>query len=232
MATRALGQSLHTAGGDTQVVTQLLSAHSSAAVRLGALDLLAPLHITDVQYEDDLVAPAALSEQVASICAAAEAYSAKHGGDFNMSIGKSAALPIGTTRYVPDESASIHNQQLQAVSLYPYLGVMLDQWLTFLAHFKQMLARGQDAFQSFFGCAQSISLPCSLQCMVIPARIEAVVMHGIEFCIAVPGAESALNRMQSDWAKTLLGAPRCRAGSWILWVIECGWLLRLNTKTL
>ena len=38
--------------------------------------------------------------------------------------------------------------------------------------------------------------------------------------------------MQSDWAKTLLGAPRCRAGSWILWVIECGWLSRLGTKML
>ena len=71
-----------------------------------------------------------------------------------------------------------------------------------------------------------------LQALAIPERVESVVLHGIEFCIGVHGAETAFNRMQAGWARSLLGCSRCFAGGWSLLIAEVGWKRRLGTRML
>ena len=231
-AVENLGDRLLLTGANAFESAVLLSREPSVPNRLGAIDQLCPTRIAILQYHDDNVAPVASSEQVAAVCNAADEYTRVHGGTFNMTTGKSAAVPIGHTRFAHDEDMCINGQPLQHASNHPHLGVIIDRWLSFALHVQQLLARAQRAFEDFVGCAQSLGLPLSVQMMVIPARIEAVATYGIEFCIASPGAETVFKRMQAEWAKAFFSVTHCRSGSWICWVAECGWFSRLGTKML
>ena len=113
---------------------------------------------------------------------------------------------------------------------YPYVGVLLDRHLSFQGHLPQLLSRGWDTFNSFLGAADSTGLPVPMQAESIPLRIEAVALYGIEFCIGLSGAESALNRMQAGWAKALLGCRDAVDGRWAFLICECGWQFRLGTR--
>ena len=108
----------------------------------------------------------------------------------------------------------------------------MNQLLNLEAHFSYLLARGISAFDGFLGSTSSLGLPIPLQAAAIPSRIASVVLHGLEFCISVPMAESALNRVQASWAKSLLGCRGAREGKWPIWVAERGWFRRLGTLML
>ena len=75
-------------------------------------------------------------------------------------------------------------------------------------------------------------MPTLFVASTIPERVESVALHGIAFCIGVPSAEQQLNRMQANWAKTLLGIKDYPQGLWPFLIAECGWPRRLGTKML
>ena len=217
-----LGSELRTSDGDEFAAAHVLGSVSSVATRLGAVDELSSCRITDIQYVDDLVAPASSSEQVDAIWSAAEVFSFRHGGSFNIGPTKSTVLPIGQSRYVSDT--------LAAVETYCYLGVVLDRFLNFGAQLSSMLRKGHEAFLDFLGCSLSIYLPFPLQATAVTSRIGPVVLYGSEFCILVPDAMQKLNRLQATWARHLLGFPQSRAGAVAWLVAECGWQRRLGTR--
>ena len=101
---------------------------------------------------------------------------------------KSAILGPDTARPVP-----YFGVPGPCVDQYTYLGVLIDSELSFTKLLAQLLAKGWATFESYHGFANSMGLPTPLQGMAIPSRVETAVLHGIEFCINVPGAEAALN---------------------------------------
>ena len=106
----------------------------------------------------------------------------------------------------------------------------LDHWLRFQIYFAKQLAIGMYAFLELVWCAESLALPLPLIAVLIPLRLEGIILYRLEFCIAVPGAISALNRLQAELAKHVLGIPGCREGAWCLVIAECGWTWRLGTR--
>ena len=193
-----------------------------------------PFTVVNLQYSDDLLAPADSPAQLQTIFNGCEDFTRDHGPKLNIGATKSAVMgPMFSDPPLPDEGAPCYmGKRIPPVLQYKYLGVILDRMLMFGAHFAYLLARGRDAFSDFIGTARSLGLPIPLQAAAIPPRIASVVFHGLEFCISVPGAELGLNRLQVDWAKELLGCGGARGGPWPIWVTECGWPRRLGTLML
>ena len=63
----------------------------------------------------------------------------------------------------------------------------------------------------------------------VTLRVESVAMTRLALCVAVPGAEADLNRMQAEWARTLLGIPGYPQGTWSYLICEVGFQYRLGT---
>ena len=194
----------------------------SSADRLATIDAFASEQLVDLQYVDDLAAPASSSEQVASIWRGCQSFASAHHLSFNLGANKTAALPVGDTRYV--------FTQVGAVTTYPYLGVTMDQWMTFQSHLDMLLHRGRSSFMSFYGAAESLGLPVPVMAQLIPNRVQSKALYGIEFCIHVNAAEHSFNRLQIDWARNLLGVTGAKAGKWSILLAECGWQRRLGTR--
>ena len=122
--------------------------------------------------------------------------------------------PMGDSASLkPDEAPSYCGRTVPPVEHYRYLGVILDRLLTFKHHFASLLARGASAFDDFLGAANSLGLPVPLQAAAIPTRIASSILYGLEFCVTLPSAESDLNRLQANWAKSLLGCRGCSTRS-------------------
>ena len=205
----------------------------STANRLGSVDELAGTRIVDLHYIDDVVVPTSSSEHCTNVWRGCEEHTFAHGGALNIGPTKSAVMPVGGTRCIEDDpEMSYRGEQICQVEHYPYLGFLLDRWLLFQLHFAQQLARGRDGFLDLYGCADSLAFPLPLTATNVPARLEGVVLYGMEFCLGVPGAESALNRLQAEWASHLLGIQCYREGPWTLLIAECGWSGRLGTRML
>ena len=227
-------QSCKDQGDDTNRVAEVLAGCPSIDVRLAALDGQGICRLTDVMYIDDVVAPASSPAQVLSIMQAFEEFSKEAGPRFNVGPGKTAALgPLGAdSSSLFPFTAYYFDQLLPTTDCYPYLGALIDIGLLFVSHLSMMLSRGQHTFNAFLGNSFCHGLPFPLQASVIPARVEAAALYGLELCIRTVGAEHQLNKLQVSWAKTLLGIQYSREGAWPILLAECGWHRRLGTRML
>ena len=75
----------------------------------------------------------------------------------------------------------------------------------------------------------SLGLPTPLIASGVIIHVQSAILYGLEFCILIDGAASALNRMQVGWAKAVLGCRYAAEGAWPIWLCECGWDRRLGT---
>ena len=108
------------------------------------------------------------------------------------------------------------------------MGVRFEKVLQF-DHFLDILLKKMDtAFQKLVGATLSKQMPWLFSAACVPERVESVAF-GLVFCINVSHAETALNRMQVCWAKTLLGVRDFQAGSWKSFPLSVGWGRRLGT---
>ena len=102
-------------------------------------------------------------------------------------------------------------------------------WVPFRAVVEQIFAMSQKSFLEFRGGADSLAVSFLVLAAEVLQRDESTMLHGIEFCIGAPRAESAFNRVQVVWEKRLLGFPRFGLGQWAFIVAECGWCRCLGT---
>ena len=116
--------------------------------------------------------------------------------------------------------------------VYKLLGVDLDKDLTFKHRLNVVLAMGQSAFEQFFHTAESAGFSVAVEALEVPRRLEPLVLYGSELPVLAEGAEMRPNRLQSSWAKTILGARSFTEVRGTLAVAECGWSLRLGTAML
>ena len=210
---------------------QVLAELDSFANRLVALDLFFGIRIVIVQYVDDNALPASSYTQCSLIWQGNEAYSDLHGPSFNLKPGKSAILVVGESNIHLDETVpKYRNIVVPVVERYKHMGIILDRWFCFEPHLKQCLGSLDAAFRKLLGTVSSISLPWVVAAESVPLRVESVALNGLPFCIGVDGAESCLNRLQAEWAKTLLGFDGFPQGAWPFLICEVGWKYRLGTR--
>jgi hypothetical protein len=58
------------------------------------------------------------------------------------------------------------------------------------------------------------------------------VLWPAEFLTVAPGFEHALNQLQHNWAKSILGCRHAIRLNWVLAQAQCGWEFRLGTKAI
>ena len=184
----SLSQSLGRIRTDIRSISQLVSAEHSAPLRFAALDMLATVILIALQYIDDIVTLASSAEQLCQIWKTCEVFTLLHGARFNIGPRKSAVLLIGviTDTFFGNDSFKYFESDIPVVSSYLYLGVWLDQHLSFVHHFDTTVGRAWREFDSLFGCATSTSLPAPIICLIVPSRIEPIVLYGMELCLQVP----------------------------------------------
>jgi len=77
-----------------------------------------------------------------------------------------------------------------------------------------------------------MQLPWVVVTESVPLRVESVVVNRLALCIAVPGAEADLNRVQLEWARSILGIRGFPQGTWASLLSEVGFQIRLGTVIL
>ena len=200
---------------DPAAVSAFISGWDSTATRLGIVDEAAPLSVVFSLYVDDAVAFASSSEQACSICRGAENFTGTYGSTFNVGPSKSAAMPIGDTFFDHElPGLALNGCSLPRTESYKHLGVLLDRHLLFVNQLNVILAKGRRTFEDFFGCASSLDLPFPVMASAVPLRVIANLRYGLEFVITVDGVETALNRLQVGWARSLLGLRGYQTGRW------------------
>ena len=75
----------------------------------------------------------------------------------------------------------------------------------------------------------SLGVCLPLIASLTPGKVQGTALYGIDVRIAI---ESSLNRLQSAWAKNLLGIGTCPQGAWNIVRADCGWCRRLGTTML
>ena len=135
-----------------------------------------------------------------------------------------------TVIHVGEDLPMYRGVAVPIVQEYKHLGVLLDRYFTFEPHFRQLLGRMDSSFRKMIGAVNSMKLPFVVASSSVPIRVESAGMLGLAFCINVPGAEAALNRLQVDWARTVLGIHGYLQGYWPFLISEVGWKYRLGTR--
>ena len=88
------------------------------------------------------------------------------------------------------------------------------------ARFTRSLARWHAAFNKLFAAALSRSIPRLFVATLIPTHVCPVALYGIAFCIQVRGAEHALNRMQTDWERSIMNINGFQQVCWPGYVLN------------
>ena len=204
----------------------------SEANRVSTLDLLSPYSVRLLQYVDDNAMPTASVPQSCAVWNCCETYTMEHGPQFKLGPNKSAFMANSHTFIPATGRPSYFATVVPNVQSYKYIGVLCDPDFTFAPHLKQAVGRWNQAFDNLYGICCSRRMPAPFIASIVPERVESVALHGIAFCIGVKSAETTLNRIQANWAKTLLGIKDYPQGLWPFLVAECRWPRRLGTKML
>ena len=113
------------------------------------------------------------------------------------------------------------------VKQYKHLGNLLDSKMNFVQHFQQCLGMLSSSFDKLLSTVKSCCLPWVVAADSVALRVESVVSNRLALCIAVPGAEADLNRLQAAWARSLLGISGFHNGCPYLFpyffVFACSW---------
>ena len=206
----------------------------SSADRKAILDLAYDTSCVIIQYVDDNAMPASSLSQSCAIWHGCTAYSDTHGPRFNVDDTgtKSACMPIGEP--IPNDAAHwpIYGDKLKVpvVSTYVHLGVVLQNDMSFDKHLNKLCCLLTQAFNAILGLTSDHKLPFVVLADLVPTHVCPAGSHGISLCISVCNAESRLNRLQADWARTILGLEGYPHGLWNNLISECGWSRRLGTR--
>ncbi|CAK0886329.1 unnamed protein product [Prorocentrum cordatum] len=185
----------------------VLSALSSQADRVAVTERLGAYHVESPQFVDDITTPcpsegavrAVLSEEEWS---ARSRYARRVRARFNYDRGKTAVLPLLDAPPPLLAGAPV----VRAKGL---LGVLVDSGLTFLPLLHSTLARGRSLFDELLQAAECGGFSIPVAAAQVPPRIESVILYASPLLALAEGAEAALNRLQVEWGRKLLG---CNAG--------------------
>ena len=116
---------------------------SSYDNQVSALDAMPPVHVLDLMYTDDVVAPAFSVSHAVKDLQGYEAFTTQFGSRFNVGPSKTANMgPMGERcTNLGGEDVLHMGEQIEGVDSCVYLGVILDVLLTFVLHTKSLIAK-------------------------------------------------------------------------------------------
>ena len=150
---------------------------------------------TDQLYADDLVVTAECQHELQVALDAGPT--------------KSAVMVFGPRRSVPPCSAFLSGQELPLVSEYPYLGVILTPSLSWTAHARHLVSRGNRLFAQCVAWCKSERLPLRFASTLFMSYVLPSISWGVEFLVSSPPALQVIDTALRRWGRFSLGMA-CR----------------------
>ena len=91
---------------------------------------------------------------------------------------------------------------------------------------------GKALFQELLASATNANFPAPITAAAVVQRLEPVVLFAAEIWPLRPSFYKQLDRLQADWAKSILGATCHTELCGALAVALCGWKSRLSSKAI
>ena len=152
-------------------------------------------------------------------------YALKAKARFHYGPGKCCVMNLGNS----DMSSLSGEQCMELVHTKRFLGILVDDALTFSPCLKEALGRGWDAFVQLFNSAETAGFPLSVIAEEAYRRVVPEFLFAAPFLVSTQGFEHELNKLQWKWGRVLLGASHDFALPWALVFTQCGWPLRLGS---
>jgi len=222
---RSINRNMDSAGFITK-----LSSIRSLSDRFAVADLCDPFPIQLVQYVDDDISPSSSWDQSGEVWQAREEYSLEHGPKYNLGKAKSCAMPVGCDEMELRRQLLYLRQPVPISHEYTYMGIFFVSSLSMVPHFNRALAKWLSAGQKHVATGDLKKISFIVLCETVPVYVESVALFGIALCIGVPSFELRLNRVQTTWARYLLGIPGELIGAMAALMVACGWTRRLGTR--
>ena len=150
---------------------------------------------------------------------------------FSFGIGptKSAVVVFGPRRSVPPCSVQLGGDPLPTVMGYLYLGVILTPTLSWAAHARHLVTRGNRLFAQCVAWCKTEGLSLRFASTLFTSYVLPSISWGSEFFISSPPALRVIDSALRRWGKFLLGWP---SGSLVGAVLlELGWPDALHLST-
>ena len=211
-------------------------SQASRGVPLPAVPSQPAQSVKALQHVDDIMAPATSTNASWRVWRALQNYSEEHGPKFNLEKQKSTILVVGERSPPFAQARPTYNgipiSYVSHGESHKYMGVLLDSGFAMEQHFHFAISRWRGAFNKHIGVCQISHLPFLVMAATTPQYVEPVAFHGTQFCIGLKGLEYHANKIQTDWARTLLHCNGLLHGSWSSLISEVGWTTRLGSKLL
>lgn len=202
-------------------VTQHMSSLPHLSDRIQILEQLGRAPMGPLLYIDDVTAICPSAGAATAVTTKAfPRYEAKVKAKFNRGPAKTATMPL-----LGAPAVCSHD-----VDVYRLLGILLDAQLTLQPRLNEILRSGRELFLETLYAAMVGGFAIPVASAQVMIKVEPHVLYGAELLVLLPHAAQALNRLQSDWALRLLGAPSSQEMRGHLATVQCGWVMRLGTR--
>ena len=149
------------------------------------------------------------------------------GAAFNYGTNKTAVMAVlGSQRPTPSDVGC------DVVDQYVLLGCMVDAQLSFPPLLKAACSRGMQQFTQLYHAGESGGFSVPVVSAQVAVRIEPGILYVAPLLFLAARMRHSLDKVQCNWARTLLN---CRLGPPLCWALlrmQCGWDMRLSTKVL
>ena len=165
---------------------------------------------------DDLVVVADSAAHLQTGLDAVSAWGFRYRFTFGVGPSKSAAMIFGPRRNPPVCNVTLGGVALSVVSKYKYLGVVLSPTLSWAAHVKHVVDRGNRVFAQCVSWCRAERLPLHTASSIFLVYVLPSIAWGSEFLTASPTALKSLDRALRKWVRFLLGLAHWFAQCWCL----------------
>ena len=120
--------------------------------------------------------------------------------------------------------------ECEVVCVYWLLVFSIDSGLKFSFLLSEMSARFRASFQELHHAAESGGFSIPVLAAQVSIRIEPGIFYVGSLLAATQRMRHAMDGLQAEWVRRILG---CGAGVYISWPLlraQCGWALRLSSK--
>lgn len=207
-----------------------LSALPSLTDRTVVVESAGELHMPPVQFIDDLTVAcpsvgavrAVLSPEDTSACSR---YARTFKSHFSRDKSKTCVLPVLGAAHPCLAGCPVVDRKV-------LLGILVDSDLSYEPLLREIVAVGHGCFSKLLYAAESGGFSIPVAAAQVPARVESVILYAAPLLAAVPGAESAMNKLQVTWGRRLLGCHQGPPIRHAVVIAQCGWPMRLGTRFL
>ena len=116
------------------------------------------------------------------------------------------------------------------VHTYRLLGCLMDDQLSFGPLLAEVVARSRASFTELYHAAETGRFSVPILAQQVCFRLEPGFAYVAPLLILAPRRVQELNKLQSWWARHMLGCQYARHIRWHCLRLQCGWALTLSSK--